>query len=201
MNIYCDESGGVGRGVMTLAAVAITADAATDLLAQFRKATGLRSELKGSRIDLEERATFLDLFAKAEAKAIVGLAISAVQPRGGQDRGELDQAVYRALIEDVLGAWLPESGGCVQIVLDDGRYDALTMAGMRADVVALLGSFGTARMEVSHHEAGVQIADVVANSFFNRALSSDRQEQFGALLAPHLESGRMRMRVLEGLIP
>ena len=201
MNIYCDESGGVGRGVMTLAAVAITADAATDLLAQFRKATGLRSELKGSRIDLEERAYFLDLFAKSGAKAIVGIAVSAVRPRAGEDRGELDQAVYSALIEDVLGAWLPESGGCVQIVLDDGRYDALTMAGMRAEVVAMLGHFGTARMEVSHHEAGVQIADVVANSFFNRALPSDRQEQFGALLAPHLESGQMRMRVLEGLSP
>jgi hypothetical protein len=181
---------------MTLAAVAITADAATDLLAHFRKATGLTGELKGSRIDLDERTKFFDLLVKAEARAIVGVAISALHPEPGTDRGDHDQAVYTALIEDVLGAWLPESGGCVKIVLDDGRYDALTMAGMRADVVAMLGSFGTARMEVSHREAGVQIADVIANSFFNRALPSERQERFGALLAPHLESGRLRMRVL-----
>jgi Protein of unknown function (DUF3800) len=197
MNLYCDESGGVGRGVMTLAAVAITAEAATNLLAEFRKATGLKSELKGSRIDLEERAYFLDLFVKAEARAIIGIAVAAVRPQAGADRGDHDQAVYAALIEDVLGAWLPESGGCVQIVLDDGRYDALTMAAMRADVAAMLGNFGTARMEVSHHEAGVQIADVIANSFFNRALPSERQERFGALLAPHLENGRLRMRILE----
>ncbi len=32
MPIYCDESGGVGRGVMTLAAIAITDDAATAVL-------------------------------------------------------------------------------------------------------------------------------------------------------------------------
>jgi Protein of unknown function (DUF3800) len=199
MNLYCDESGGVGRGVMTLAAVSITAEAAADLLRQFRKATGLKSELKGSRIDLDERAYFFDLFEKANAKAIVGLAISAVHPPPGTDKGELDQAVYAALIEDVLAAWLPESGGCVEIVLDDGRYDALTMATMRADVAAMLGNFGTARMEVSHHVDGVQIADVIANSFFNRALASERQSRFAALLAPHLESGRMRMRVLEPL--
>jgi Protein of unknown function (DUF3800) len=199
MNLYCDESGGVGRGVMTLAAVSITAEAATDLLMQFRKATGLKSELKGSRINLDERAYFFDLFEKANAKAIVGLAISAVHPPPGGDKGDLDQAVYAALIEDVLAAWLPESGGCIEIVLDDGRYDALTMATMRADVAAMLGNFGTARMEVSHHVDGVQIADVIANSFFNRALATERQAQFAALLAPHLESGRIRMRVLKPL--
>jgi Protein of unknown function (DUF3800) len=197
MNLYCDESGGVGRGVMTLAAVSIEPDAATDLLVQFKKATGLRSELKGSRIDLEERAYFFNLFEKSGAKAIVGVALSALKPREGEDRGDHDQHVYAALINDVLAAWLPESGGCVEIVLDDGRYDGLIMSEMQANVAALLGSFGTARMEVSHHVAGIQIADVIANSFFNRALVSNRQVRFDALVKPFLESERIRMRVMD----
>ncbi len=185
---------------MTLAAVSIEPGAATDLLAQFKRATGLKSELKGSRIDLEERATFFDLFEKSGAKAIVGIALSALRPRSGEDRGDHDRLVYGALIDDVLGSWLPESGGCIEIVLDDGRYDGLTMSGLQADVAALLGSFGTARMDLSHHVAGIQIADVVANSFFNRALVSDRQARFDALLMPFLNSGRIRMRVMDAVV-
>jgi hypothetical protein len=39
MTIYCDESGGVGRGVMTLAAVQIEPQDADALLARFRVRT------------------------------------------------------------------------------------------------------------------------------------------------------------------
>ena len=182
---------------MTLAAVSIDPDVANDLLARFRADTGLRKELKGSRIDLEERAYFLDLFEQAGAKAIIGLAITALTPAPGSDRGDHDQAVYQALIEDVIGAWLPETGGCAQIVMDDGRYDRLVMAQVRAEVAALLGGFGSVRMEMSHHRAGLQIADVIANSFFNRAQVSERQPRFISLLEPHLASKRMRMRILD----
>ena len=60
MTVYCDESGGVGRGVMTLAALSISAANAADLLHAVRSATGLSGELKGSRIDLETRAFVFD---------------------------------------------------------------------------------------------------------------------------------------------
>ncbi len=50
---------------MTLAAVQIAPDVADQLLADFRLATGLSGELKGSRIDLVERALFFTLFARA----------------------------------------------------------------------------------------------------------------------------------------
>ena len=87
MPIYCDESGGVGRGVMTLAAISIDEAAADAMLLSFRDATGLTGELKGSRIDMPERAIFYDLLAKTGAPVIVSIAISALTPAKGADRG------------------------------------------------------------------------------------------------------------------
>ncbi len=197
MHIYCDESGGIGRGVMTLAAVSIEPDVAADLVNRFRAATGLTSELKGSRIDLDERAFFLKLFAETSARATVGLAITALRPSPEDDRGDHDRNIYAALLDDVVGALLPETGGCAQVVFDDGRYDAASLNGIRADVAALLGGFGTARMALSHRLDGLQIADVIANSFFNRALVSERQPRFIELLAPFLDRRQFRMRILD----
>ncbi len=197
MHIYCDESGGIGRGVMTLAAVTIEPDAAADMVNRFRAATGLKSELKGSRIDLDERAYFLNLFAESQARATIGLAITALKPSPEDDRGDHDRNIYAALLDDVVGALLPETGGCAQVIFDDGRYDAAALSGIRADVAAMLGGLGTARMALSHHLDGLQIADVIANSFFNRALVSERQPRFIELLAPFLERKQFRMRILE----
>lgn len=197
MYICCDESGGVGRGVMTLAAVSIEPEAADALLARFRLVTGLKNELKGSRIDLAERALFFELFEDAGARATIGIAISAIQTPPGEDRGDHDRDVYAALLGDVIGSMLPESGGCLGVVIDDGRYDERSIGLIRDDIARLVAPLGLASMELSHTQAGLQIADVVANTFFNRALVSDRQARMAAIVAPMLESGRIRLRVLD----
>ncbi len=198
MTIYCDESGGIGRGVMTLAAVSITPETADDLLLKFRLATGLTSELKGSRITLSERAIFFDLFAQSHARATVGIAISALKPALGQDRGDHDKLTYGALLNDVISALLPTTGGCATIVIDDGRYDQQTLSPIRGDIAALIGPCGAANLELSHRSAGLQIADVIANTFFNRALVSERQGRMAALVEPFLENQLIQMRILKG---
>lgn len=182
---------------MTLAAVAIEQDDADALLLRFREVTGLTSELKGSRIDLAERALFFELFDRSGARATVGIAISALRPALGEDRGDHDKDVYMALVEDVLGSMLPESGGCLEVVMDDGRYDQPTQVAIRADIGRIIAPLGLASLGLSHHLAGLQIADVVANSFFTRALVSDRQARMAAIVQPLLDSGRIRMRVLD----
>ena len=65
MTIYCDESGGLNAGAMTFAAVMLSSEAAAAIHARFRAVTGLRGELKGSRISLTERAYLLELFDRA----------------------------------------------------------------------------------------------------------------------------------------
>jgi Protein of unknown function (DUF3800) len=198
MPIYCDESGGIGRGVMTLAAVTIECDAADALLAEFRQLYGLTGELKGSRIDLEERAVFFDLFAKSGATATVGIALSALKPAAGEDKGDHDIAVYSALLDDVIGALIAHDPFCAQVTIDDGRYGPQTLALVRSEIAALVGPCGLARLELSHRSAGLQVADVIANTFFNRALVNDRQARMAAVVQPFLDNGRIQLRLLSG---
>jgi hypothetical protein len=199
MNIYCDESGGVGRGVMTLAAAAIAASDAEDILRQFRAATGLRGELKGSRIDMVERAALFEMISQTDFRACVGIAISAIRPDPHEDRGDHDIEVYGALLNDAIGRLLPNSGGCAQVVIDDGRYGAKTLALVRGEIAEMIGPFGSVDLAVSHSLAGLQLADVIANSFFNRALVSERQSAFAGLLQPFLDDGRITMNVIAPL--
>jgi hypothetical protein len=196
MPIYCDESGGVGRGVMTLAAVDIAAEQADAILARFRAVTGYLGELKGSRIDLAERSLLLELFKDSAGTATVGIAISALKPDPQEDRGDHDVLIYASLLNDVVGAMLPDVPGCDSVIIDDGRYGADILARVRDDVGRLVGPCGTAQLELSHRLAGLQIADVLANSFFNRALVNERQGRMAAIVAPLLESGQIKMRVL-----
>ena len=196
MPIYCDESGGVGRGVMTLAAVDISAKAADTIISRFRATTGYMGELKGSRIDLSERGLFFELFTESAAAATVGIAISALKPDPHEDRGDHDIATYAALLNDTVGAMLPQIASCESVIIDDGRYGPATLAKVRDDIGRLVGPCGTAQLELSHRLAGLQIADVIANSFFNRALVNDRQGRMAAIVAPLLDSGQIQMRIL-----
>lgn len=181
---------------MTLAAVNIQPDAADSLLSRFRATTGYLGELKGSRIDLVRRNLFFGLFTELDATATVGIAISALKPEPDEDRGDHDIVTYAALLNDVIGAMLPGVMDCESVIIDDGRYGPETLSKVRDDIGRLVGPCGTARLELSHRLAGLQIADVIANSFFNRALVNDRQGRMAAIVAPLLENGRLKMRVL-----
>ena len=199
MPIYCDESGGVGRGVMTLAALSIGADAADNILSRFRQVTGLVGELKGSRIDLAERALLFELLETSEWHGTVGIAISALQPAQGEDRGDRDIAVYSALLDDVIALMLESHGpACNEVIIDDGRYGPETLALVRNSVGRLVGPLGSAALAVSHLLAGLQLADVIANSFFNRAMVTQRQARLAAIVAPFLASGQIKLRLLAG---
>jgi hypothetical protein len=198
MPIYCDESGGVGRGVMTLAALSISGEAADNVVMRFRQITGLKGELKGSRIDLTERALLFELLEPGDWHATVGIAISALQPQPGSDRGDHDIAIYSALLDDVIGSMVEARPDCSDVIIDDGRYGMETLALVRNSVGRLVGPLGTASLAISHTLAGLQLADVIANSFFNRALVNNRQARMAAVVAPFLESGKIRLRLLSG---
>jgi hypothetical protein len=54
----------------------------------------------------------------------------------------------------------------------------------------------SAQLGISHRRSGLQIADVIANTFFNRAMATERQGRMAAIVAPFLESGKISLRVL-----
>lgn len=198
MPIYCDESGGVGRGVMTMAAVAIEAEAAEAVLARFREITGLAGELKGSRIDLAERGLLFEILAHQSWHATVGVAISALVPDAGEDRGDHDAKIYAQLLNDAVEPTLEAMGACTDIVIDDGRYGPEILAEIRTDFAMRIGPCDTATLDLSHRQAGLQIADVIANTFFNRAMVTERQARMAAIVAPFLGSGKIKLRLLAG---
>ena len=194
MPIYCDESGGIGTGAMTFAAVHMDAVDADALLHRFRQITGLRGELKGSRIDLTERGLIAELFEKHR-----GFAHVAVIRRAGigmltAQSGSLDLDVYAHLLDSAVDEVLPRTGGCAEVVIDDGRYDPVILSRVRRSVAESLGQWGSARLSESHLSAGVQIADVVANSCFNIVLESDRAERIRRIWQPLFDAGRVVMR-------
>lgn len=183
---------------MTLAAVLIDEDEAADLLSRFREVTGLTTELKGSRIALTERAFFFELFAKSGAEAVVSIALSALRPVAGEDRGAHDIEIYAQLMNEAIGAVLPKAGTCASVVMDTGRYADKTLNMVRSDIAALIGPWNGAAMAESHTLPGLQIADVIANSFFNRALVTERQGRMAAIVQPFLDDGTIQMKILSG---
>lgn len=193
MTIYCDESGGAGAGVIVIAAVSLPGSLADDLLHRVRGVIGLRGELKGSRISMAERAFVVELLARSGARAIVVQALTrdlaAHTPDG---RPPTDLQIYAALLERVVDAWLPETGGCVELIIDDGRYDERLNSMLRDDVQRSLGQWGKASLADSRRSAGVQFADVLANSFFQMATGSQRSQALETLMAPFLENGAIR---------
>lgn len=198
MPIYCDESGGVSAGAMVFAGVSIEAEAADRLLARFKEVTAIRGEMKGSRISLVERGLFFELLDRFDGRAIVAQAPGNHAPAQPHEK-DRDLRTYVALLENVVEAWLPEAGGCAEVIIDDGRYDPATLGLVRTDIAGLLGTCGRARLADSRRSAGVQIADVIANSVFNLAVRSERAERIRRILAPFLAQQTIRLRSLNQL--
>lgn len=193
MALFCDESGGLSAGAMTFAAVAIEPEDADQVVARFRAIAGLRGELKGSRISPVERGLLFEILAQRSARAWIAVAdrpaVTLALSNGASDR-----QVYSRLLETAVAAWLPTTGGaCVDVVIDAGRYDPTILAGVRGDVQALLGQWGKASLAESERCAGIQIADVIANSLYNLMIASVRARRIRAIVQPWLDDGRLKV--------
>lgn len=197
MTIYCDESGGLSAGAMTFSAVMLTPEAAADIHARFRAVTGLRGELKGSRISLVERAYLLELFDRAGGRAWVAVAQRDKLIPRADGTPPSDLALYGALLDLAVSRWLPETGGvCTDVVIDDGRYDPVILGHVRETIQAGLAGWGRASLADSRRSDGVQIADVIANSLFNIEVGSPRAHRIGVIVEPLLASKAIRVAAL-----
>jgi hypothetical protein len=195
--IYVDESGSLSAGAMIMAGVEVEEAGAAALLDRFRAVTGLHGELKGSRIALIERAFFFELFERFGGRARVCIVRMRDQPAGAAKPEDFD--VYVALLTQLVDEWLPDAGDCANVIIDTGRYDAMVLEGVRQDIARLLASCGTARMADSRRTPGVQIADVVANSFYNIAIQSRRANSIHTIVEPFQGAGLIRTSRLRTL--
>lgn len=196
MPIYIDESGGVSAGALIMAGVEIDDEGADRLLHRFRAVTGLRGELKGSRISLVERALFFELLERFGGRARICVARRHV---GDVQVKPNDFDLYVDLLKHLVEDWMPETGGCANIIIDEGRYDPRVLERVRQEIIDLLASFGSARLVNSARCAGIQIADVVANSFYNLAVhvGGSRERRIEAIVEPFIQSRLLRPRFLD----
>lgn len=183
-SIYCDESGGINSGGMTFAAVYIDSGAAENLLAQFRLKTGHIGELKGSRIDIEERGIFFQLLEQSGAIAQVDIIKSSDISADILTIKGADLKAYNHLLNACIGALLPRTGGCANVVIDEGRYDPKILEEAREDIAALLGNWGKAQLMDSKRSTGVQIADVIANSCYKVVTGSSKARRIQSYMTP-----------------
>jgi hypothetical protein len=198
MPIYCDESGGVSAGVMTLAAVHISEANSHSLLGRYKAVTGLHGELKGSRIDFTERGLFYELFDRFDAKAIVATIDMRANGAPSVIPPERDYAVYAALMSKAVGAHLLELEENSSVIMDQGRYDPRTLGLVRDGVHQMLDGRSGSSSENSAHFAdsrrcpGVQVADVVANTFYNAMIGGHRGTRMETIVEPFKAMDRVR---------
>jgi len=189
--IYCDESGGVGAGAITFAAVFISAKSAKKLLQRFRDITGHQGELKGSRIDLTERGLFFELLEKSEAIVQVGVIKRSDIDNEIYASGGSDFKAYSHLLQSAIDTLLPRTGGCGNIVIDEGRYDPQILEDLRQDITDMLGNWGKAQLIDSKRSTGVQIADVIANSCYNIVTESSKADRLQRIMNPMITDKRI----------
>lgn len=192
MPIYCDESGGVGAGVMVMASLSLDESVAASAMAHVAGVMGLSGELKGSRLSMAERAFVIEVLMRVGARAMVVEAHFAELQNSATGKSPADHDIYARLIEKVADHWISKSGGCIAMVIDDGRYDDRLNALLRSDVQQALGQWGKASLADSRRSYGVQFADVIANSHFHVAVASGNAKRVETLLDPFWSSGQIR---------
>lgn len=206
MQIFCDESGGTdpANDLFLAAAVAISSNGATRLLKSFRKATGWKGgEVKGHRLTPEQRRVFFDLLTRQEDLGSVVVSCSRRMPVGGWAMEALSELeLYGYLLREACVGLVPATSRHVTITPDGGRYKksdlhriALHLATevqQRSPAAPVAVSF-----EDSAAIAGLQVADVVANTAFQAQAVAANAELAEALLTPLRVKGRLIMRPVE----
>lgn len=199
MHVFCDESGGAGRDDSLFLAVAVplAADRAARLMKSFRKATGLRGEVKGSRLSDRDRALFLDLLGRNAVPAATAVVCSGHDPLGNWAIGALDEQELWA--ELMVECSLPLGTGAASLAVTvDRRYHG--SQGQRAQrriAAALANRSGANRITVQFVDSaasdGVQIADILANTVYRDLTAARARRGF----AEGLAAGLVAVRPLE----
>ncbi len=206
MQIFCDESGGTdpANDLFLAATVAIPLTGATRLLKSFRKATRWTGgEVKGHRLTPEQRRVFFDLFCREDDLGSIVVSCSRRTLVGGWAMGALSEIeLYGHLLREACVDLVPATSQHVTITPDGGRYKkselhkiALHLARevqQRSPAAPVTVSFAD-----SASVAGLQVADVVANTAFQAQTVAANAELAGTLLAPLRLTGRLVMRPVE----
>lgn len=205
-HVFCDESGGTDavNTVFLTAAVAIAPPDAARLLKSFRKATRITGEVKGHKLTFEQRTIFVDLLTKDADAASAVVACSRSDAVGAWAMGALTEAeLYRHLLAEAC-LILPGLGwtGQVKVTPDQPRYKKAQAESVRAGLTqAVIARHPEADIAVVYGNstdlAGLQVADVIANSVFQTLAQHATADAAARLLAPLIARGVLRIQHVE----
>jgi hypothetical protein len=199
LHIFCDESGGAdpANEFFLVAAIAMPATDAARLIKSFRKAAKWPrgEEIKGHALSPAQRDIFFDLVRRTPINSIT-VACNRRDAVGGWAMGTLAELdLYSHLLCEACLAMPKPDGDAVTITPDGGRYKKVELAAISARLSAAITQAGAKRASVSFQNstelAGLQIADVIANSVFQSMGASPLAEHTAQLLRPLIEAGRL----------
>lgn len=171
-HIFSDESEATQGGHLhhlLVAAVAICPGLAKSLMNRFRKRTGLQGEIKGHSLSIEHRQKFFDLMAEFCPEATVVMVCDRTNPLSGMMmRRRSPGDLWADLTTEACLALKPD-GKALTVTPDGGRFSrqyAERLERQIADQVALATGISCVRVRCERSElvAGIQVADIVANS-------------------------------------
>jgi hypothetical protein len=200
-HIFTDESGGSDRGVFLVSAIQISALAADRLIRTFRKKTKIHNEIKGQKLLPDQRHLFFGLLRRESDAYAVSIACSRTTTLGGWAMSHMDEhLLWSALtVESCLG--LPGGVQRINVTTGGGKYSHPVLDECRLSMVEAMkrhrpNALVNMTYSESHASAGVQIADVIANTVFQFQSNSNTPAANLAreLLQPLLASSRLVIR-------
>ncbi len=197
MNIFCDESGGFDgdKHSFVIGAVQITSGDASRLIKQFRKASGIRDEIKGGLLLARQRSIFFSMLGDTEGISAAVACHKQSQLGGWASRCFAEHEVFAHMMIEVCQKLIVNAAPpFVNIVADGGRYSKGTLEKIRDTVCDAL-SFAGARISVdfvsSAETHGVQVADVVSNTVYQATPKGILFTEHQDILSPMMAGNRL----------
>lgn len=204
MHIFCDESGGTDQanGTFIVSAVAVAQSDAKVLMRRFRKATRIGDEIKGHRLTPEQRRIFFRELRKMGTAVAVSTTCSRQHPLGGWAMATLDEADLRTELLVESCAELPIVGPTIGITVDGGRYKRQVLERLVPMTIGALearfaGMGFTMQYDSSERVAGLQVADIIANTLFHSLGDGPSAEDAATQIHAAEEVGQLIVRLAE----
>ena len=213
MHIFSDESGGTKRfdTYFIVPAVLIEPRVAKQVMKEFRRKTRLKGEIKGSLLSPNQRQKFFDIFDQRGENVTGATICDRSTPIGRWAMANLEEYVLRSkmvvqsctllrLVERVQRHGALRNP--IRMIQDGGRYKKARLARARAQITQkwerrFPGMSFTHQYGDSEDFDGLQIVDIIGNTFYRWRSGSPDAELAKSLIEAQVASGSMRIEPLE----
>lgn len=205
MQIFCDESGGGDGDHFLVAAIMVADYCATRIVKNFKKAVKRSSEIKGHSLSERDRRIFFDILSKeGDAFGIVVHCGRSTVIGGWAMSGLSEIDLYGHLISEACTPIIKNASvPSIQIFPDGGRYKKVDSEKVRKTLHHRFTQTSSSQakfkiaFQSSHESAGIQIADVVANTVYQFKSGSGSSGVCGEITTDLIASERLELHTVQ----